>query len=112
VDTSFLLTIGNKIPMKRVTEFGAKMKGWNIQRLPNPRIHPIICHQTQTLLHMPARRDSQIAVSYEAMPGPGKYRSGCSQSSIRWNTGLPNGEARESTQGAEGVCNPIGETTI
>jgi hypothetical protein len=20
---------------------------------------------------------------------PGKYRSGCSQSSIRWNTGLP-----------------------
>jgi hypothetical protein len=24
----------------------------------------------------------------------------------------PNGEARESTQGAEGVCNPIGETTI
>jgi hypothetical protein len=30
-----------------------------------------------------------IAVSYEAMPLPGKYRSGCSQSSIRWNTGLP-----------------------
>jgi hypothetical protein len=24
----------------------------------------------------------------------------------------PNGEARESTQGAEGVCNPIGGTTI
>jgi hypothetical protein len=24
----------------------------------------------------------------------------------------PNGEARESTQGAEGVCNPIGATTI
>jgi hypothetical protein len=23
-----------------------------------------------------------------------------------------NGEARESTQGAEGVCNPIGGTTI
>jgi hypothetical protein len=26
--------------------------------------------------------------------------------------GAPNGEARESTQGAEGVCNPIGGTTI
>ena len=26
---------------------------------------------------------------YEAMPVPGKYRSGCSQSSIRWNTGPP-----------------------
>jgi hypothetical protein len=37
VDTSFLLRIGNKIPMKGVTEtkFGAKMKGWTIQRLPH-----------------------------------------------------------------------------
>jgi hypothetical protein len=26
-------------------------------------------------------------VSYEAIPVSGKYRSGCSQSSIRWNTG-------------------------
>jgi hypothetical protein len=35
VDTSFLLRIGNKIPMKGVTEtLGAKMKGWMIQRLP------------------------------------------------------------------------------
>jgi hypothetical protein len=34
VDTSFLLRIGNKIPMKGVTEtkFGAKMKGWTIHR--------------------------------------------------------------------------------
>jgi hypothetical protein len=57
VDTSFLLRIGNKIPMKGVTEtkFGAKTKGWTIQRLPDPGIHPIISHQTQTLLHMPAR---------------------------------------------------------
>jgi hypothetical protein len=57
VDTSFLLRIGNKIPMKAVTEtkFGAKMKGWTIQRLLHPGIHPIISHQTQTLLHMPAR---------------------------------------------------------
>ena len=37
VDTSFLLRIGNKIPMKGVTEtkFGAKTKGWTIQRLPH-----------------------------------------------------------------------------
>jgi hypothetical protein len=46
------------------------------------------------------------------MPVPGKYRSRCSQSSIGWNTGLPSGEARESTQGPEGVCNHIGGTTI
>jgi hypothetical protein len=57
VDTSFLLIIGNKISIKRVTErkFGAKRKGWTNQRLPHPGIHPIISHQTQTLLHMPAR---------------------------------------------------------
>ena len=51
-------------------------KGWTIQRLPNPGIHPIISHQTQTLLHMPARfcwRVPDIAVSYEAMQLPGKY---------------------------------------
>jgi hypothetical protein len=35
VDTSFLPRIGNKIPMEEVAEkrFGAKMKGWTIQRL-------------------------------------------------------------------------------
>jgi hypothetical protein len=38
VDTSFLLRIGNKNPMEGVTEtkFGAKRKGWTIQRLPHP----------------------------------------------------------------------------
>jgi hypothetical protein len=34
-------------------------------------------------------RDPDIAVSCEAMPVPGKYRSGRSQSSIKWNTGPP-----------------------
>ena len=55
VDTSLLPRIGNKIPMKGVTEtkFGAKMKRRTIQRLPHPGIHPIISQQTQTLLHMP-----------------------------------------------------------
>ena len=57
VDTSFLPRIGNKIPTEVVTEtkFGAKTKEWTIQRLPHPGVHPIISHQTQTLLHMPAR---------------------------------------------------------
>jgi hypothetical protein len=51
------LRIGNKIPMEGVTEtkFGAKMKGWTIQRLPRPGIHPVIIYKTQTLLHMPAK---------------------------------------------------------
>jgi hypothetical protein len=30
-----------------------------------------------------------MAVSYETMLVPGKYRSGCSQFSIGWNTGPP-----------------------
>ena len=43
VDTSFLLRMGNKIPMEGVTEtkFGAEMEGRTIQRLPHPGIHPI-----------------------------------------------------------------------
>ena len=94
MDTSFLPRIGNKIPLKGVaeTKFGAKMKGWTIQRLPHPGVHPIISHQTLTLFHTPARfcwKDPDIAVSCEALPVPGKYRSRCSQSSIGWNTGLP-----------------------
>ena len=116
-NTLFLLRIGNKIPMKGVTEtkFGAEMERRTIQRMPHPGVHPIISHQTQTLWQMPTRacwQEPDIAVSCEAMPVPGKYRSRCSQSSIRWNTGPPNRRARESTQGAEGVCNPIGGTTI
>jgi hypothetical protein len=57
VDTSFLLRMGKKIPMEGVTEtkFGAETEGRTIQRLPHPGIHVIISHQTQTLLHMPAR---------------------------------------------------------
>jgi hypothetical protein len=57
VDTSFLLGMWNKIPMDGVTEtkFGTEMEGMTIQRLPHLGIHPINNHQTQTLLHMPAR---------------------------------------------------------
>jgi hypothetical protein len=53
-DTSFLLRMGNKVPMKGVTEtkFVAQTEGRTIQRLPHPVIHPINSHQTQTLLHM------------------------------------------------------------
>jgi hypothetical protein len=57
VDNSPLLRIRNKTPMEGVTEtkFGAETKGWTIQTLPHPGVHPIISHQTQTLMHMPAR---------------------------------------------------------
>jgi hypothetical protein len=57
IDTSFLPRIRNKLCMDGVaeTKFGAQMKGWTIQRLPHPGVHPIISLQTQTLLHTPAK---------------------------------------------------------
>jgi hypothetical protein len=57
VNTSFLLKMWNKIPMKGVSEtkLRAEMKGRTIPRLPHLGIHPINNHQTQALLHMPAR---------------------------------------------------------
>jgi hypothetical protein len=57
VDISFRLRMGNKIPMEGVTEtkFGAETDERTIRRLPLLGIHPIYNHQTQTLLHMPAR---------------------------------------------------------
>jgi hypothetical protein len=57
VDTSFLLRMGNKIPIEGVivTKFGAELEERTIQRLPYLGIHPIYNRQTQTVLHMPAR---------------------------------------------------------
>jgi hypothetical protein len=34
-------------------------------------------------------KETGIPVSCEAIQVPGKYRNGCSQSSIGWNTGPP-----------------------
>jgi hypothetical protein len=87
-----LFRIGNKTPMEGVTETkcGAETKGWTIYRLPYLGIHPRIRLQTLTPLHTLARfcwKDPDIAVSCEAMPGPSKHRSGCSQSAIGWITG-------------------------
>jgi hypothetical protein len=47
VDTLFLLRMGNKIHTEivRETKFGAKRKGWTIQRLTHLGIHPIYYHQ-------------------------------------------------------------------
>jgi hypothetical protein len=43
-----------------------------------------IAYSSKILLKGP-----DIEVSCEAMPVPGKHRSGCSESSIGWNTGPP-----------------------
>ena len=77
------------------------------QRLPHLGVYRIISHQTQTLLHMPARffgKDPDIAVSCEAMPVPGKHRNGCSQSAIGWNTGPPMEELEKVPKELKGTA--------
>jgi hypothetical protein len=107
VDTLLHLRMGNKIPMEGVTEtkFGAEMEGRTKQSLPHLGIHPINNHQTQTPLHMPARfclQDPDIAVSCEALTVPGKFRSGCLQSSIGWNPGSPMEELEKAPKELKG----------
>ena len=91
---SWNLRIGNKTPLEGVTEtkVRAETKGWTIWRLPYPGIHPIMSLQTLTPLYTLAKfcwKDPDIPFSCEAMLGPSKHRSGCSQSAIWWITGLP-----------------------
>ena len=94
VNTSILLRRRNKILMEGVTEtkFRAETEGTTIQKLPHLGIHPINNHQTQTLLQMPTKAcwlEPDIAVSWGALLVSGKYRSGCSQSSIGQSTRSP-----------------------
>jgi hypothetical protein len=47
-------------------------------------------------------KNDGLAVSHEAMPVPGKYRSRCSQSSIRWNTGPPIEKLKKASKELKG----------
>ena len=112
MDTSILLWRGNKIPMEGITETkcGAETEGMTIQRLLHLGIHPINKHQTQTLLQMPTRacwQEPDIAVAWEVLPVPDKYRSECSQSSIRWwSTGSPRKELEKVPKELKGFAAP------
>jgi hypothetical protein len=89
VDNSFLLRMGNKIPMEEVTEtmFRVETVQRTIQRLSHWGIHPIYNHQTQTLLHMPARfANTEVDA----------------QSSIGWNTGPIKKELEKVTKELKG----------
>jgi hypothetical protein len=104
-----LLRRGNKILMRANTQkkCGAETKGKGIQRLHHLGFHPIYSHQTQTLLWMPRR--ACIHLSHESLFQGLTYRGECSQPTIEL---IPNEGVRERTEGAEGVCNTIGRTTI
>jgi hypothetical protein len=65
----------------------------------------IISIQTLTPLHTLARfyrKDPDVAVFCETMPGPSKHRSGCSQSANGWITGLPMEELEKVPKELEG----------
>ena len=105
---------GTKYPWKELQRQSTEL--WCKERpsrdCPHLGIHPIYKHQTQTLLYMPESfcwQDPDITLSYKPIPMPDKYRSGCSWSSIGWNTGPL---VKELEKGAKGVCNSIGGTTI
>ena len=102
--------------MKGVTEtkFGAKMKEWTIQRLPHPGIHPIICPNPDTIAY--ASKILMEGPCYSCLiwgyAGAWQIQKWMLTVIYKMDHKAPNGEARESTQGAEGVGNPIGGTTI
>jgi hypothetical protein len=48
------------------------------------------------------RKDPDVAVSGETMPGPSKHRSGCSQSANGWITGLPMEELEKEPKELKG----------
>jgi hypothetical protein len=92
VDTLIPLRRENKIPMGRIKKkkCEADTEGMTIQRLPHLGIHPINNHQNQSLSWMPTRtcwEEPDIAVSWEAVPVPDKYRSKCSQTPLDWAQG-------------------------
>ena len=117
VDTSILLRMGNKIPMKGVTEttFGAKMKRWTIQRLPHPG---------GPSHNQPPNADTIAYASKILLKGPWYscllWGFASAWQIQKWMLTViywmehraPKVGARENTQGAKGVGNPIGETTI
>jgi hypothetical protein len=85
------------IPFSTQSEgFSFKSTQWSV---------PIISFQTLTPLHTLARfcrKDPDIAVSCETMLGPSKQRSGCSQSTSGWITGLPREEQEKGPKELKG----------
>jgi hypothetical protein len=116
VYTSFLPRIENKILMEGVaeTKFRAKMKWWTIQRPPppgpshnQPPNPETIAYASKILLKGPWY--SCLLWGYAIA---WKIQKWMFIVIYRMEHRAPNGGARESTQGAEGVCHPIGGKKI
>ena len=92
------------------TKCGAETEGKAIERLPHLGIYSIYSHQTKTLLWMPGCAcwwKPDMAVSWEALTEPDKYRGGNSQPTFGLSSGVPDGRDGEETEGTEGVCSSM-----
>ena len=111
VDTLMLLRRRNKIPVEGVTETKCEVETeeMTIQRLSHLGIHPIQNHKTQTLLQMlrsACWQESDMALSWKALPVPHKYRSGCSKPSIGLSIGFPVKELEKGPKELKGFVAP------
>ena len=91
------------------TKCEAETEGMTIQRLVYLGIHPIYSHQTQTQLWMPTSACWQkpvIAVSWEALPVPDKYRGGCSQPNIALSVGSSIKDLEKGLKELKGFASP------
>jgi hypothetical protein len=90
-------------------KYGAETEGKATQRLSYLGIHPIYSYQTQTILWMLTSacwQEPDIAVSWEALPVPDKYRSEGSQPSIRLSIGSPMEEVEKGPKKLKGFSAP------
>ena len=90
---------------------GAETEGKVIQKLSHLGIHPIYSCQTQTLLWMP----TSACWYYCLLKGSASALQiqKWMLTAIHWTEHrAPNGGDRKRTQGAKGICSPIGGTTI
>ena len=88
------------------TKCGAVTEAKAIQRLPQLGIHRIYRHQTQTLLQMlrsTCWQEPHIAVSWEVLPEPDKYRGGCTQPNLRLSRETPVEELGEGLKELKGL---------
>ena len=96
------------------TMCGAQTEEKAIQRLSYLGIHPVYSHQNLTVLWMLRNtfwKETDIALWWKALPDLSNTNSDGSQPTIGLSMVSVMG-VRERTEGAEGVCNPIGRTVI
>jgi hypothetical protein len=92
----------------------AESEGKAIQRPAQLGIHPMSRRQTLTLLLMlrgACWQELGIAVSWEVLQVPDKYRCRYSQPTIRLSLGIPMEKLGEGLKELN-LCNPIGRTRI